>query len=332
MPIVALEFFSGIGGLHYGLQHACPDAKVVASFDTNTIANKVYAHNFGLEPTVKGIERLDTGFLDKFQANCWLLSPPCQPYTAGGNRLDHEDNRAQGLLNLIKLLPHLKCIPDYIFVENVPNFELSESRRMLVETLYELDFEMDEFLVSPIVLGVPNNRRRYYLAAKRGKKMSEIPSLNDIHTDFSRFSGQEPMDLTPLHAYLENLTNFDEYLVKPDDIRKRTNFKFDVVHPSSSMCSTFTKAYGSHHFFGSGSFLQTDCLDTPFDAIDNELLISVKPRFFTPTEIARLHYFPIDDGNFSFPKGVTVKQQWKLLGNSLNCLVVGTILKRLLAQ
>jgi tRNA (cytosine38-C5)-methyltransferase len=330
MDIVALEFFSGIGGLHYGLQHACPNAKVLASFDTNTIANKVYAHNFGLEPTVKGIERLDTQFLDRFQANCWLMSPPCQPYTAGGNRLDHEDNRAQGLLNLIKLLPQLKHIPNYVFVENVPNFELSESRRMLVQTLFELEFQIDEFLVSPVVLGIPNNRRRYYLAAKRGTKMSKMPSVADIHTDFDRYQGQLPLELTPLHAYLDKITEVDEFLVKPDDIRKRTNFKFDVVHPNSKMCSTFTKAYGSHHFFGSGSFLQTAGLNTPFDTIDNELLISVKPRFFTPTEIARLHYFPIDDGMFAFPDGVSVKQQWKLLGNSLNCLVVGTILKGLL--
>jgi tRNA (cytosine38-C5)-methyltransferase len=97
------------------------------------------------------------------------------------------------------------------------------------------------------------------------------------------------------------------------------------------MCSTFTKAYGSHHFFGSGSFLQTRDVENVFDVIDNELLISLEPRFFTPIEVARLHCFPVNDG-FSFPDSVPLKQQWKVLGNSLNVLVVGTILKQLLSQ
>jgi tRNA (cytosine38-C5)-methyltransferase len=328
--VSTLEFFSGIVGLHYGLSFADQNAKVLASFDTNTIANSVYKHNFGIDSTVKGIERLTSEYLDKFKADCWLLSPPCQPYTAGGNRLDHKDPRAEGLLHLISILSKLKHKPLFIFVENVPNFEVSESRKLLVETLFELDYEIDEFLVSPVALGIPNNRRRYYLAARLGQRMERLPTVDDIHLDFKQYAGIDQVPLQPLSSFLEPHPNLSELLVKPDDIRKRTNFKFDVVQPSSKMCSTFTKAYGSHHFFGSGSFLQTEGLDEPFDAIDNELLISVKPRFFSPTEVARLHYFPIDEGMFSFPDSVSIKQRWKLLGNSLNVKVVGTILKELL--
>ncbi|KAJ2396451.1 hypothetical protein GGF41_008602, partial [Coemansia sp. RSA 2531] len=46
-PIVCLEFFSGIGGLHYGLQLSGIRGKVVMSFDMNENANTVYEHNFG---------------------------------------------------------------------------------------------------------------------------------------------------------------------------------------------------------------------------------------------------------------------------------------------
>lgn len=45
-------------------------------------------------------------------------------------------------------------------------------------------------------------------------------------------------------------------------------------------------------------------------------------------EIANLHYFP---SSFVFPDEVTVKQRRRLLGNSLNVLVVARLLEVLLA-
>ena len=50
-------------------------------------------------------------------------------------------------------------------------------------------------------------------------------------------------------------------------------------------------------------------------------------RYFTPKEVANLHSFP---GSFSFPNHVTRKQQYALLGNSLNVAVVAELLMYLL--
>lgn len=61
--------------------------------------------------------------IEKYKANCWLISPPCQPYTRGGKSLDDKDQRAKGLLNLIDILPKLTDPPKYVFLENVLNFE-----------------------------------------------------------------------------------------------------------------------------------------------------------------------------------------------------------------
>lgn len=44
----ALEFYSGIGGMHAALKSVRPAAQVLAAFDVNHTANKVYQHNFGL--------------------------------------------------------------------------------------------------------------------------------------------------------------------------------------------------------------------------------------------------------------------------------------------
>lgn len=40
-------------------------------------------------------------------------------------------------------------------------------------------------------------------------------------------------------------------------------------------------------------------------------------RYFSGSEIARLFGFP--ETKFSFPTNTSLKQQWKLMGNSINC-------------
>jgi tRNA (cytosine38-C5)-methyltransferase len=50
--ITVLEFYSGIGGMHAALnlaeqQGSIPSAEVLAAFDINDVANRIYAHNFG---------------------------------------------------------------------------------------------------------------------------------------------------------------------------------------------------------------------------------------------------------------------------------------------
>jgi tRNA (cytosine38-C5)-methyltransferase len=54
----ALEFYSGIGGMHISLSMASEQlgipVRVKKAFEINDIANSVYFHNFYLKPTVVG--------------------------------------------------------------------------------------------------------------------------------------------------------------------------------------------------------------------------------------------------------------------------------------
>src|SRR5260370_38814731 len=101
MVIRCAEFFSGIGGMHYGTQGITgEEIEIVAAFDINQIANTVYTHNFELKPITVNIEHLNIEYFERLKVDAWLLSPPCQPYTRGGNLKDDEDNRSAGLLHL----------------------------------------------------------------------------------------------------------------------------------------------------------------------------------------------------------------------------------------
>jgi hypothetical protein len=59
--------------------------------------------------------------VSRYKADCWSI----QPYTRGGKLKDSEDQRAKPLLHLIALLSKLSTLPQYIFLENVKNFEVA---------------------------------------------------------------------------------------------------------------------------------------------------------------------------------------------------------------
>lgn len=256
----AIEFFSGIGGLHYAFEQAFPESnesrQVVKAYDINQNANTVYRHNFHLPVTVRGIDVLKSPELDVLNANVWLLSPPCQPFTngtyaliLGGNRLDDQDVRSGGLLNLVKLLADLKTPPRVVFLENVKNFEESQSRVLLLRQLEKLGYVYDEFLLSPLHFGIPNDRKRYYLCAYLAKEPPiytdhDFKDLSKIHTHPSTYIKDfKEIPMRPLKEYIQPLPTPcpEKYWVKAEDIRKRTGFIFDVVKEGSEKTSTFTK-------------------------------------------------------------------------------------------
>ena len=137
---------------------------------------------------------------------------------------------------------------------------------------------------------------------------------------------------------------------------------FDIVTPHHTFSSCFTHSYGKY-IRGTGSILYTGPLrlsdadeegaDTSIPSMETFLLETPGERnydenwsdninwghlrYFSGTEIARIMGFPVlapaakhfatdyDARQFSFPSSCTMKQQWKLLGNSLNVRVAAKV-------
>lgn len=337
-----LEFYSGIGGLHYSLENACRQlsdngrsisAEVLKAFDINTIANGVYEHNFKRAVCPKTILSLTPAALDKMNASdIWLLSPPCQPYTRQGKQKDTEDPRAESFLHLISLLPELKTPPRMLLIENVVGFEISETRRRLVDALLNCKYYFQEFHLSPSQIGIPNSRMRYFLLASRISRPHNTQFTNNTDLNIlTCVAGSTSFGSTikPLNHYLENSGNgdsfFQEYAV-PDSVLKKSGLSFDLVFPHSTGSCCFTKNYG-RLVEGAGSVLQMADESIKGLPNDSESLKQLRLRYFAPREIARIHGFPEDifDGTT-----VTIKQAYALLGNSLNVAVVAELLVYLL--
>lgn len=120
----AIEFYSGIGGLHLALKRS-GQGSVIRAFDWDQTACNVYEafHGEGIVKRVD-ISSLHPQELCELEADLWLLSPACQPYTVlNPNAKGMLDPRAQSFLYIInQLLPAAR--PSHILVENVVGFEV----------------------------------------------------------------------------------------------------------------------------------------------------------------------------------------------------------------
>jgi len=330
-----LEFYSGIGGMHYALMSSGVEASVVAAFDINTCANHVYRSNFPRTPLYqRNICGLTVEYIEQLHGDVFLMSPPCQPFTRQGNKGDDKDNRTSSFLHILNVLLKLVHKPGHVLVENVQGFEESATRHHLITTLMKCGYTYQEFLLTPTQFGIPNSRLRYYLLAK----------LTPLKFYFS--TAEKPMTtlpdgitwpcVTPLCYFIQPLSVSEEdKLLVPVEVLSRYASVLDIVQEDSTQCCCFTKAYG-HYVEGTGSVLQCNgdsVLDEAFKEYilggrkSADSLVKLRLRYFSPTEVAGLLWFP---AQFQFPGDVTTKQQYKLLGNSLNVHVVSVLLHRIL--
>ncbi|KAI9248551.1 S-adenosyl-L-methionine-dependent methyltransferase [Phascolomyces articulosus] len=363
-PLRMLEFYSGIGGMHFAATLAGWDFEVVKAFDINNVANDVYKHNFG--PNIVGqrqIEALSMEFYDKVAADVWTMSPPCQPYSRLGLQKGSQDARSKSFLHLLQVLEDMSNRPKYILVENVKGFEESDSRDLLVESLNKCDYTFQEFLLTPLQLGIPNSRMRYYLLAKQKPLSFVQPSTETIlgfipesihmSTEFvdnrtrtldseaALMNSTSAVQVGSVSDYLESNVDFALHSISDKTLLKYGHV-FDIVKPRTHRSCCFTKGY-YHYAEATGSILQlNEELETKeiFDKvtrakkIEDEqealaLLKSLKLRYFTPREVANLMGFP---DNFTFPELSTIKQKYRTLGNSINVRLVSELMIYLMKQ
>ncbi|KAJ8389046.1 hypothetical protein AAFF_G00124430 [Aldrovandia affinis] len=354
-----LELYSGIGGMHCALKESRAPAEVVAAVDVNTTANDVYRHNFPNTPLwAKTIEGLTLDDFNKLEFDMILMSPPCQPFTRIGLQGDVSDPRAKSFLYILDLLPRLSKRPRFLLLENVKGFETSSARDALVKTLKDCGYSYQEFLLSPTCLGIPNSRLRYFLIARAMPgSFSFQATAEQILEGFPKSAKGDYADPAPVPIHCPPSAGSSieggedpgvpggggggeveerEYLLPPKTLL-RYALLLDIVRPTCRRSVCFTKGYG-HYVEGTGSVLQsrTDTkVEKAFASLDSlseeqklSQLSTLGLRYFTPREIANLMGFPAD---FSFPEKTSIKQRYRVLGNSLNVRVVAKLIELMVA-
>ncbi|KAK3023901.1 hypothetical protein RJ639_044523 [Escallonia herrerae] len=356
-PWRVLEFYSGIGGMRYSIMKAGVNATMVEAFDINDTANDVYQHNFGHRPFQGNIQTLSAADLDSYGAHVWLLSPPCEPYTRQGLQKDSNDARASSFLKILELMPQTSQPPVMLFVENVVGFETSDTHRRMAEILEKAHFVTQEFILSPLHFGVPYSRPRYFCLAKRKPLSFQNPLLNQqlIRAPGPLFGHNESMIVAGGN---EPQGSLDESLQACEPVERFLEFKHpsNGVEPESSWLhinvpgALEISAIGSlEQYFVPLSLLERwgNAMDATVDAssLSNgllrlpqqaiivhsmdymqrraedkiESLEGLRPRYFTPREVANLHSFP---ENFNFPRHISLRQRYTIITCSMLLIFV----------
>ncbi|CEM37192.1 unnamed protein product [Vitrella brassicaformis CCMP3155] len=260
------ELFSGIGGWHAALDLVSRQRQelqfaVVLALDNNQEVNQVYAHNFPDTKVRQGNAELFTAAeMQSLNADMWLMSPPCQPYTRQpGTRRGHTDARAQSLFHIIRVLSRLPAAaqPSFLLLENVQGFEMSDARDELCLVLRQSGYHLHEFLLSPMHFGIPNFRTRYFLTARKAAgggnciqgPLSFIPGREEHWCGgirpLAEFLQRDLPPMAPLGGDGSNMGLYRQLLVS-DDMKRKAWPYIDVVVPSSIYSNCFTKSYGRY--------------------------------------------------------------------------------------
>jgi len=239
----------------------------------------------------------------------------------------------------MSVLPQVASIK-YLLLENVCGFEKSKAREMVISSLQSAGFEIQEFLICPRQIGIPNSRLRYYLLAKRGEKVQwSFDKSESLIQNFDSLSfSLEDMNICKdsqerVADHLDTDKEVIEEVMVPEKVLAKFSKVLDIVRKDNLVSCCFTAGY-YRYCQGTGSVLQVvgerEDMDRVYSKLDSdgvEVLSELKLRYFTPKEISSLLGFP---DNFSFPNTVTLRQQYKALGNSLSVTVVGLLIHSLL--
>ncbi|XP_018891143.1 tRNA (cytosine(38)-C(5))-methyltransferase isoform X7 [Gorilla gorilla gorilla] len=339
-PLRVLELYSGVGGMHHALRESCIPAQVVAAIDVNTVANEVYKYNFpNTQLLAKTIEGITLEEFDRLSFDMILMSPPCQPFT--------RDLLIQTIENCgfqyqeFLLSPTSLGIPNsrlrYFLIAKLqseplpfqaPGQVLMEFPK--IESVHPQKYAMDvENKIQEKNIEPNISFDGSIQCSGKDAILFKLETAEEIHR-----KNQQDSDLSVkmLKDFLEDDTDMNQYLLPPKSLL-RYALLLDIVQPTCRRSVCFTKGYGSY-IEGTGSVLQT-AEDVQVENIYKSLtnlsqeeqitkLSMLKLRYFTPKEIANLLGFPPE---FGFPKKITVKQRYRLLGNSLNVHVVAKLIK-----
>ena len=170
--IRVFDAFSGIGGFRSGLMKA-GGYEFVGWCEIDRFAQQAYRaiYETGGEAFYENIRDIDTDRLTDF--DLLVGGFPCQPFSVAGKRLGTADERGDFFFELARILEAKR--PRYFIFENVPGLlgiEKGQTFRVILETLSELGYCVEWLVHNSSGFGVPQSRKRVYIAGCLGADCS----------------------------------------------------------------------------------------------------------------------------------------------------------------
>lgn len=167
-----IDLFAGAGGLTLGMKAA--GVSTVCAVEIDPYRTRTYSsHTPGAEIITGDVRKVS---FDKYRGKVELVygGPPCQPFSSGGLRKSHSDDRNM-IPELIRAVGEI--IPDAFVMENVPGLVAGDRMQYLsevIEQMEDLGFNLTWKVLNATEYGVPQKRRRLFVVGLR-KGTFEFP-------------------------------------------------------------------------------------------------------------------------------------------------------------
>lgn len=206
---LAVDLFSGAGGLSFGIEQA--GWTVAASVDHYRAALETHRHNFGglaldWDLGDESVRDRFVGLFESVKVDLVAGGPPCQPFSRAGRakirslveagerpQIDPRKHLWAAFLDVA-----LRLHPRVVLMENVPDMGLADDfsvLREMSERFQAAGYRTRINLVSAWHYGVPQHRQRMILLARRDGKEFQWPEKQE------KLALRDVLgDLPPLHG------------------------------------------------------------------------------------------------------------------------------------
>jgi len=321
--LLAIDLFSGCGGLTLGLKQA--GFRVIGAVEIDPLAAETYSKN---HPEVNiwqkdirdlsGAEILHTLGIKKGQLDLLAGCPPCQGFssmrTKNGKKRPR-DERNDLIFDYLRLVK--ATLPKTVMLENVPALAKNSRMKVLKRELTALGYDSNG---TPLVLntadyGVPQRRRRMILVCSRVGSV-KLPKAEDVRITVKEAIGDLPRPGSsgdPLHDIKERREPRIEEMIR--NIPKNGGSRTDLPERFHLACHKkfpdgFKDVYGRMAWENVSPTITGGCVSPS----KGRFLHPTQNRSITLREAALLQSFP-RNYYFSLNKG---KQGVALMiGNAL---------------
>lgn len=253
---IAIDLFSGCGGMSLGLEAAGFDIAAAVEFDA--IHALVHHFNFPYSASIcKDISKLTSDELFKaieakgYSSEIDLIAggPPCQGFSHMGKR-QLDDPRNSLVFEYVRMIKEIK--PKYFLFENVPGIASGKHKQFLAELIIELEnlgyvVEKPISILDACLYGAPQKRKRLIMIGSRldvtkatyapqthGETITSEPLLFDVGLKQLSTCGEAISDLSIHQAYREADLGIPSTLLDYSGFRKSYSLKasgeFSLCH------------------------------------------------------------------------------------------------------
>lgn len=255
---------------------------VVFALDSDPEAANTYRANFratSFEQT--DIRKLSSSDLSAFVRSLrpspvvFCGCPPCQPFTSHKTSRPRDDTRTTLLLDFGRLVK--ACLPDIVFVENVPGIQSTAGARSplshFLAILNSSGYSFCHKIVPVMRYGVPQTRRRFLLLASRhgpidlpphtngpGTATPQYTTVRDAIADLPHIdAGEEHPDVPNHRAARLSPLNLQRIRSTPEGSGHRA-WPRHLRLPCHAKVSGYTDVYGRLSWDRPASALTTRCI------------------------------------------------------------------------